>query len=268
MRRKTVHVNDKMQRGYSYDLVAPPGRNFATDFEPELTPAEMLRHGVFGGKYLTDCRGEFPKSWFAHAKFAPERRDPSLNFFGVNASQPLIRGGRRAGCIRAIRRRPQAVLGNGASSVICMDARASKNWRSPQRSAVPSDHSCRISQSARIGRALLEDVPGTVLVFQGAIVSIIILIPASALSISPRTRSTSDLRNDCNCWSSDPSPSSPSSEFDVSRTMEDWIRSASVSIGAAVSDSALAEANTGAFIRISEEFGWSRCNWARYCELG
>jgi hypothetical protein len=103
MRRKTVHVNDKMQRGYSYDLVAPPGRNFATDFEPELTPAEMLRHGVFGGKYLTDCRGEFPKSWFAHAKFAPERRDPSLNFFGVNASQPLIRGGRRAGCIRAIR---------------------------------------------------------------------------------------------------------------------------------------------------------------------
>jgi hypothetical protein len=49
----------------------------------------MLRLGVFGGKYMTDCRREFPKSWFARAKFSPERRDPLLNFFGVDASQPL-----------------------------------------------------------------------------------------------------------------------------------------------------------------------------------
>ena len=49
----------------------------------------MLRLGVFGGKYMTDCRHEFPARWFKGAKLAPRRRDPSLNFFGVDASQPL-----------------------------------------------------------------------------------------------------------------------------------------------------------------------------------
>jgi hypothetical protein len=49
----------------------------------------MLRLGVFGGKYMTDCRREFPASWFKRARLAPRRRDVSLNFFGVDASQPL-----------------------------------------------------------------------------------------------------------------------------------------------------------------------------------
>ncbi len=49
MGRKAVTVNDKMQRGYRYILSAPAGRGFAPDFRPELTPAEMLRLGVFGG---------------------------------------------------------------------------------------------------------------------------------------------------------------------------------------------------------------------------
>jgi hypothetical protein len=89
MKRRIVRVTDKMQKGYRYDLVAPAGRNFAPDFKPELTPAEMLRLGVFGGKYMTDCHGEFPKSWFARAKLSPDRRDHSLNFYGVDASQPL-----------------------------------------------------------------------------------------------------------------------------------------------------------------------------------
>ena len=89
MGRKTVHVNDKMQRGYTYELVAPAGRGFAPDFKPELTPAEMLHLGVFGGKYMTDCRKEFPKSWFQHAKLSPNGRDPAQNYFGVDASQPL-----------------------------------------------------------------------------------------------------------------------------------------------------------------------------------
>src|SRR6476469_3293871 len=87
--RRRVTVNDTMQKGYRYTRVVPPGRGFDAEFTPELTPAEMLRLGVFAGKYMTDCRREFPKSWFTRAKLAPGKRDPALNFFGVDASQPL-----------------------------------------------------------------------------------------------------------------------------------------------------------------------------------
>jgi len=89
MRKRAVTVNDTMQRGYRYVLSAAVGRNFDPEFKPQLTPREMLRLGVFGGKYMTDCRREFPKSWFAAAKLATGPRDPALNFFGVDASQPL-----------------------------------------------------------------------------------------------------------------------------------------------------------------------------------
>ena len=89
MRRCTVRINDKMQRNYRYDLAEPAGRNFDSAFRPQLTPAEMLKLGVFAGKYMTDCRREFPASWFKGAKLAPGRRDPALNYFGVDASQPL-----------------------------------------------------------------------------------------------------------------------------------------------------------------------------------
>ncbi len=87
-----VEVNDKMQRGYRYELAAPEGKNFDPEFTPELAPAEMLRLGVFGGVYLRDCREEFPAAWFTHAKLQTADRtdhDPALNYFGVNASQPL-----------------------------------------------------------------------------------------------------------------------------------------------------------------------------------
>ena len=89
MKHVEVVVNDRMQRGYCYLLVAPEGEQFHPDFRPELTPKEMLTLGVFGGKYLTDCRAEFPADWFSHARLCSERHDPELNFFGVNASQPL-----------------------------------------------------------------------------------------------------------------------------------------------------------------------------------
>lgn len=58
-KKKIVTVNDKMQKGYRYALSAPTGRNFDPEFRPQLTPAEMLRLGVFGGKYMTDCAREF-----------------------------------------------------------------------------------------------------------------------------------------------------------------------------------------------------------------
>lgn len=89
MRKRIVIVNDKMQKGYRYGLNAASGRGFDPEFIPQLTPAQMLRLGVFGGKYMTDCRREFPKSWFTYAKLATGKRDKSLNFFGVDASQPL-----------------------------------------------------------------------------------------------------------------------------------------------------------------------------------
>ena len=47
MKRKTVRVHDKMQRGYTYELVAAPGRGFAQGFGPELPPAERLSRGFF-----------------------------------------------------------------------------------------------------------------------------------------------------------------------------------------------------------------------------
>jgi hypothetical protein len=92
MRQKAVTVHDKMQRGYKYVLTEPVGKHFHPDFKPELTPKQMLALGVFGGVYMRDCIKEFPKDWFQKAKFQKKgvrRRDPMLNFFKVNASQPL-----------------------------------------------------------------------------------------------------------------------------------------------------------------------------------
>jgi hypothetical protein len=84
-----VVVNDKMQRKYVYHRTEPVGKNFHPDFKPQLTPKQMLELGVFGGKYMTDCAKEFPEDWFDDAKLCEEKHDPKLNYFGVNASQPL-----------------------------------------------------------------------------------------------------------------------------------------------------------------------------------
>jgi hypothetical protein len=89
MAAKKVVVSDLMQKNYVYSLSEPMGENFAPEFRPDLTPKEMLQLGVFGGKYMTDCTGEFPADWFAGARLCHERHAPELNFFGVNASKPL-----------------------------------------------------------------------------------------------------------------------------------------------------------------------------------
>ncbi len=82
-------VKDTMQAEYAYTLSEPIGRNFHPDFKPHLTPKEMLELGVFGGKYMTDCQKEFPKSWFTRAKLSSNQSDASLNYFHVHASQSL-----------------------------------------------------------------------------------------------------------------------------------------------------------------------------------
>lgn len=86
---RQIHVADKMQTRYCYTLQEAPGKNLG--FRPALTPAQMLRRGVFEGKYLNDCVLEFPREWFAEAlaKLSPGRADPALNEFGVKSRKPL-----------------------------------------------------------------------------------------------------------------------------------------------------------------------------------
>jgi hypothetical protein len=87
----TIHVNDKMQKNYSYVLSEEPSENLV--FKPYATPEEMLCAGVFEGKYLNDCLEEFPQEWFIKAialdKLRPEGADPSINALGVKSRQPL-----------------------------------------------------------------------------------------------------------------------------------------------------------------------------------
>jgi len=89
VKKKTVIVNDKMQKKYRYVLTEPAGKNFDPVFKPQLTPKQMLKLGVFGGKYMTDCGNEFPSDWYKDAKLCTEKHDPTLNYFGINASKPL-----------------------------------------------------------------------------------------------------------------------------------------------------------------------------------
>jgi len=87
--KSVVVVHDLMQKEYRYNLTVPMGKEFDSEFRPDLTPKQMLSLGVFGGKYMTDCATEFPADWYARAKLCSHKHDASLNYFKVNASQPL-----------------------------------------------------------------------------------------------------------------------------------------------------------------------------------
>src|SRR5689334_744116 len=82
---KKVHVHDSFQ-DYTYELSESEGKNFADEFKPELTPAQMLELGVFGGSYFGGEHDEFPESWFKNAKLS-DTNDRSLNYFEIDASQ-------------------------------------------------------------------------------------------------------------------------------------------------------------------------------------
>lgn len=84
-----IIVNDLMQQNYSYFLTEPMGENFAPSFKPELTPPEMLSFGVFEGKYLNDCKNEFPSFWFIKEKLSPQKADINCNCFKVKSRQSL-----------------------------------------------------------------------------------------------------------------------------------------------------------------------------------
>ena len=89
MKKQIVVEKDLMQIGYVYFLTEQGSKNFHSDFRPQLSPKEMLKLGVFGGKYMSDCTEEFPVDWFEKARLCSEIHDPKLNYFGVNASQTL-----------------------------------------------------------------------------------------------------------------------------------------------------------------------------------
>jgi hypothetical protein len=90
MSNKRIVVFDLMQSGYEYEISEKRGENFHPDFEPHLSPKEMLELGVFGGKYMTDCQDEFPEDWFVRARLSPGESNPDMNLFGVAASQSLL----------------------------------------------------------------------------------------------------------------------------------------------------------------------------------
>lgn len=75
---------------YSYRLVEPYGKNFREDFKPAYTPIEMLKMGVFEGKYLNNRQGEFPLEWYEESKNKRSLiADPKLNYFGVKSRMSL-----------------------------------------------------------------------------------------------------------------------------------------------------------------------------------
>jgi len=82
---KSITTNDPLQPGYVYPLrtgVAEYGDGFA----PELSPQQMLELGVFGGHYFEGHHDEYPAAWFNNAIIS-DHHDPSVNYFGVDASQ-------------------------------------------------------------------------------------------------------------------------------------------------------------------------------------
>jgi hypothetical protein len=136
MKPRWIEVNDHMQQGYRYALVAPTGRDFDAEFRPDLTPPEMLALGVFGGKYMTDCRNEFPKSWFAGRAC----RSARMRRATASASTPARRsvsGGPRAGYIQTTR----AAGSNGTAAT--MRAGGCRRGRAADRPLEGHPPSCR-----------------------------------------------------------------------------------------------------------------------------
>ncbi len=142
-----IIVNDKMQKNYSYTLTAPMGKNFAKGFKPELTPKEMLKLGIFEGKYINDCQNEFPKDWFDEAKIA-NTADINLNCFKIKSRMSLrhwqekgwiygddVRGWFQWYCRYYMGRRVEDI-----------DAIQIKRWRAFRRHKAQVEKNCKINK--------------------------------------------------------------------------------------------------------------------------
>jgi hypothetical protein len=60
---------------------------------------------------MTDCTSEFPTDWFIRTKLTPQGKRPHLDYFGVDASQPL--------CARCALRRKSIVLRHLSAEPTC-----------------------------------------------------------------------------------------------------------------------------------------------------
>lgn len=87
---KNIISQDPRQPGYVYELTEEVGKNFDSNFKPELTPKQMLSLGIFGGAYFSpEALKEFPVDWCKDAKLFAKPNYKEGSFFGVKASQPL-----------------------------------------------------------------------------------------------------------------------------------------------------------------------------------
>lgn len=157
---KKVRVNDKMQKGYIYELSEPKGKNFDPEFKPHLSPKEMLKLGIFGGKYMNDCKKEFPADWFKDAKLS-KVKDPKLNYFKVDASQSLSEW-RKKGWISEEDPRGwfqwycRYYMGR---RLLAEDIRQIKRWKAMNRHVAQIAHKCRpgdLTCNVRQRQALLH----------------------------------------------------------------------------------------------------------------
>lgn len=94
MNPKKVFYSDNFQKHYRYYLTEPVGKNFNSEFRPELTPSQMLQLGVFGGAYYIGVKdlipSDLPRNWFLNVQFSKTGfKDPRLNYFKLAASQSL-----------------------------------------------------------------------------------------------------------------------------------------------------------------------------------
>ena len=69
------------------DRMTPPKSHGTLDFEPHLTPKDMLELGVFGGWYFEGNYDDLPSDWLTKAKLSPDRFDVSCNYFRISSGQ-------------------------------------------------------------------------------------------------------------------------------------------------------------------------------------
>ncbi|MFC6646570.1 hypothetical protein ACFQBQ_13435 [Granulicella cerasi] len=85
--KEKVTVHDSMQKGYTYYRTRRAGdMKDHPEFTPYYTPLQMLRMGVFEGRYLDPKSAEFPESW---RKLLKPESDVANNYFGVKSRRSL-----------------------------------------------------------------------------------------------------------------------------------------------------------------------------------